>query len=161
MRNLCCIKNPSNMARPLVVVSDLDGTLLPRPYGLPPVTPPLSDGPAFAPLVRLLELGAIIVGVTGSGFASHSRRFFRELPLEARKAGRVLLAVETGRRLYRGSPTDGEPIEDEAFTKYFDSLVPPLSDATVTSLIAAGRAGLAFFFPRFAHGRGAHADSAR
>lgn len=132
--------------RPLAIVSDLDGTLLPRPYGLPPVTPPLGAGPAFAPLCRLLELGAIVVGVTGSGFASHSKRFFRELPLEARKAGRVVLAVETGRRLYRGSPTDGEPVEDAAYTALFESRIPPFSDATVAELVDVGRGGLARFF---------------
>ena len=75
---------------PRIVFSDLDGTLLPRPSGSPPVSQPLSAGPAFDALVRLLDLGAVVIGVTGSGFASHSKRFFRELPLEARKADELL-----------------------------------------------------------------------
>ena len=130
---------------PLCVLSDLDGTLLPRPYGLPPVTPPLSAGPAYDPLVRLLDQGAVVVGVTGSGFKSHSKRFFRELPIEHRKSGRVMLAVETGTRLYRGSPIDGEPIEDERYAAFLKRKISPFGDATIAQLIEIGRAGLARF----------------
>jgi hypothetical protein len=135
--------SPPVLRRPLSIVSDLDGTLLPRPVGLPPVTLPMSGGPAYAPLVRLLDLGANVIGVTGSGFASHSKRFFCDLPIEARKSGRVLLAVETGRRLYRGNPVDGEPIEDEAYTSFLESQITPLTEATVAQLVEVGRAGLA------------------
>ena len=137
--------SPTRAIAQLCVLSDLDGTLLPRPYGLPPVTPPLSDGPAYAALVRLLDLGALVVGVTGSGFASHSRRFFRELPLEHRKAGRVLMAVETGSKLYRGSPVDGEPVLDETYAAHFNRKISPLSEACIGQLVEIGRAGLARF----------------
>ena len=136
------------MRPPLAVVSDLDGTLLPRPEGMGSTlkTRSLAEGPAFEPLVKLLELGGTVVGVTGSGFESHSKRFFADFPLAARKGGRVLLAVETGRRLYRGSPIDGNPIEDEAYTSFFESRIRPLAQTTVDDLISLGRAGLAQFY---------------
>ena len=132
--------------RSLVVISDLDGTLLPGPYGMPPVTPPISAGPAYAALMRLLEAGATVIGVTGSGYASHAQRFFRDLPVAARIAGRVLLAVETGRRLYRGSAVDGEPEEDLSFTAFQRARVRPFTEATVARLVQIGREGLARFF---------------
>ena len=34
----------------------------------------------------------------------------------------MLLSVETGSRLYRGSEVDGTPIEDEGFGSYLQSL---------------------------------------
>eukprot|EP00965_Chrysotila_dentata_P255495 6212242-Pleurochrysis_carterae.AAC.3 len=55
------------------LVCDLDGTLLPRPYGVPPIAPPLSHGPAYQPLLELLELGAMVVGVTGSSLDTHRK----------------------------------------------------------------------------------------
>ena len=58
----------------------------------------------------------------------------------------VMLAVETGRRLYRGSPEDGEPVEDEAYTAYYNEHVSPFSDETVAALVDEGRAGLARFY---------------
>jgi len=88
------------------VISDLDGTLLPRPRKETGVVihPTLSQGAAFAPLVALLNQGAAIIGVTGG-----------RLPLSARKEGRVLLFCETGMVLYRGDTLTGEPVEDETY----------------------------------------------
>jgi len=99
---------PARPAR-LSILADLDGTLLPRPYGTPPVHPPLSDGPCLAPLVRLLKLGATVIGITGSRLATHQERFVESIPLELRS--NVMLAVETGRVLYRAAP-DGTLEQD-------------------------------------------------
>ena len=73
-----------------------------------------------SPLLRLLELGCTIVGVTGSKLETHRRLFFDSLPLEARRAGRVLMAVETGKRLYRCGP-DGDVVEDRRFAAFSDA----------------------------------------
>lgn len=112
------------------LLADLDGTLLPRPHGVPLVSPPLSQGPAYAPLCRLLDLGVTIIGVTGSRLQTHRARWYEELPEHHRAAGRVLLAVETGRRLYRGSPADGSPVEDEAFGSSLSTQMPPFDKAS-------------------------------
>ena len=99
----------------LMIISDLDGTLLPAPKKVngKVVHPIMSEGAAYAPLMRLLEFGATIVGVTGSRLTMHKPRFWDELPLSARKEGRVLLFCETGMVLYRPDENTGEPIEDE------------------------------------------------
>ena len=137
-------------ASALTILSDLDGTLLPRPYPTASGTvahPNLSEGPCFRPLVRLLDLGCTIVGVTGSRLVTHKHRFFDELPLVHRKAGKVLMAVQTGTCLYRGSREDGSPVEDEAFTSYLSSKVAssiPLD--AIDILIESGRAGIRRFF---------------
>lgn len=127
------------------VLTDLDGTALPRPYGSPAIHPPVQDGPVFAPLVRLLEGGATIIGVTGSAISSHQSRFFDPLPLEARRSGRVLLAVETGRRLFVGSSKTGEPIEDLHFAAELAEKVPLFTATIVDQLVACGRAGIRKF----------------
>jgi len=135
------------MRAPLTVLADLDGTLLPRPTGTGPsvATPPLNEGPAFEPLVRLLSLGAKVIGVTGSGIRTHSQRFFEAVPAEYRQTGRVLLAVETGRRLFRGSP-EGAPVEDASFEEYMAARIPPLESSVVERLIDVGRDGIRRFY---------------
>ena len=78
---------------------------------------------------------------------THKHRFFDELPLVHRKAGKVLMAVQTGTCLYRGSREDGSPVEDEAFTSYLSSKVAssiPLD--AIDILIESGRAGIRRFF---------------
>lgn len=133
----------------LTILTDLDGTLLPRPYsaGSTVVHPNLSIGPAYAPLCRLLSLGCTVVGVTGSALATHQIRFFDDLPLEFRKAGQVLLAVQTGLRLYTASADTGEPEEDSAFAAalagQFSLSIEP---SVVEILIEAGRAGIRAFY---------------
>ena len=72
----------------------------------------MREGPTFAPLTALMELGATVVGVTGSRITMHKPRFWDCLPLQARKEGRALLFCETGMVLYRPDE-HGEPIEDE------------------------------------------------
>jgi hypothetical protein len=134
----------------LTIISDLDGTLLPRPTGLADGTvthPNLSEGPCYRPLVRLLDLGCKVVGVTGSRLATHQERFFDELPLAHRKAGNVWLAVQTGSCLYKGSPVDGSPMECEAFSATLRRKVStsiPLD--VVEVLIESGRKGIRRFF---------------
>ena len=116
------------MPASFTVLADLDGTLLPRPHGFPLVMPPLSQGPAYAPLCRLLDLGVKVIGVTGSRLETHGTRWYAELPERHRAAGRVLLAVETGRRLFRGSSADGSPVEDDAFGSGLARRVPPFDE---------------------------------
>ena len=149
----------------ITILADLDGTLLPRPYTVQdndsssndtasPATPPavvhpnLSEGPAYGPLVRLLDLGATVVGITGSQLATHRRRFFDDLPLEHRKAGRVLLAVQTGSQLYAPHPADGRPVRDEAFDAHLSrsNQSVRLDDDVVRELVEIGRRGLARFY---------------
>ena len=100
----------------LVIISDLDGTLLPAPRKDEAtgkvLHPTMREGPTFAPLTALMELGATVVGVTGSRITMHKPRFWDCLPLQARKEGRALLFCETGMVLYRPDE-HGEPIEDE------------------------------------------------
>ena len=146
-RRVLCSVN-CTMTR-LTIITDLDGTLLPRPFGTVGASahPNLSTGPAYAPLVALLNAGATVIGVTGSTLATHKVRFYDELPLEHRRAGRVLLAVQTGSTLYRGSAADGEPLVDTEFTAYLAKHVAiRLTDAVVTALIDEGRAGIRRFF---------------
>lgn len=134
---------------PFVVIVDLDGTVLLRPPAGQPAdtaTPPLSEGPACAPLVRLLRQGCIVVAATGSKLDSHRRLFWDALPLEHRRGGRVLMAVETARQLYRGSPVDGSPVEDEAFEAYSRVIAPPFAPAIVEQLCEAGCTGLKAFW---------------
>lgn len=141
--------NRTGATPPFVVVTDLDGTVLLRPPAGQPAdtgTPPLSEGPAYAALVRLLEHGCIVVAATGSKLDSHRRLFWDALPLEHRRAGRVLMAVETARQLYRGSPVDGSPVEDEAFEAYSRAIAPPFAPAVVEQLCGAGCAGLKAFW---------------
>lgn len=133
----------------LQILSDLDGTLLPRPFGTGAAVqhPNLSRGPAFDPLCRLLALGCTVVGVTGSRLVTHRERFFEELPTDARRDGRVLLSVQTGVRLYRGSSTDGSPVEDMDFAKALgERIATQLDQAVVDILIETGRRGLSRFF---------------
>ena len=61
----------------LVLICDLDGTLLPRPHTVDGkmIMPKLSDGVAQKPIEKLLNLGATIIGVTGSKLSSHQARF--------------------------------------------------------------------------------------
>lgn len=119
------------MFRPrLAILADLNGTLLLRPYCQPPVHPLMSAGPCLVPLVRLLSLGATVVGITGSSFATHRARFFESIPPELR--ANVMLAVETGRILYRAAP-DGSLVQDESL---------------ITSLPARGAAPAAAAQPR-------------
>lgn len=134
-------------ATPFVVVTDLDGTVLLRPPAGQPAdmaTPPLSDSPAHAALVRLLERGCIVVAATGSKLDSHRRLFWDAMPLEHRRAGRVMMAVETARQLYRGSPVDGSPVE--AFEVHSRAIAPPFAPAAVEQLTEAGCAGLRAFW---------------
>lgn len=117
------------------------------------VHPNLSEGPAYGPLVRLLDLGATVVGITGSRLATHRRRFFDELPVRHRRA------VQTGARLYAGHPDDGRAVRDAAFDAHLLSAsggtastsTPTstrfrLDDATVHELVGVGRRGLARFY---------------
>ncbi|KAG8468326.1 hypothetical protein KFE25_013409 [Diacronema lutheri] len=139
-----------HFARGFTLISDLDGTLLPAPFsnGLGHVVhPPLSAGPAFAPLVELLRAGATVVAVTGSQFGTHRARFFDVIPRELRASGRVLLAVESGARLFRGCERSGEPIEDDEFQRAaFGGRRPTLEPALVDELVALGRRGLRRFY---------------
>ena len=133
----------------LTILADLDGTLLPRPYGTGKSAshPNLSLGPAYDPLCRLLSLGCTVVGITGSRLATHQERFFDELPVEHRRAGRVMLAVQTGLHLYRASAEDGSPVEDAAFEATIRSKITPSFAADVIStLVEAGRIGIRRFY---------------
>ena len=137
------------LSRSLTILTDLDGTLLPRPSGTgSSVTHPnLSLGPAYAPLCRLLSLGCTVVGVTGSRLGTHQSRFFDEVPLEFRKAGRVLLAVQTGIRLYSAAADTGEPVEDSAFAEALAGKISlSIEPSVVESLVEAGRAGIRAFY---------------
>ena len=159
----------------ITILADLDGTLLPRPYNvqddsstenaetndvcprvsrlMPKVAHPnLSEGPAYEPLVRLLDAGATVVGVTGSQLSTHRRRFFDELPLRHRREGRVMLAVQTGSQLYVGHSDDGRPMRDLAFDSYLSESIPTrLDDDTVKELVDVGRRGLAQFYADLAN----------
>ena len=164
----------------ITILADLDGTLLPRPYNrrnvqeettnddssphsrtrsssrpanVPEVVHPnLSDGPAYEPLVRLLDLGATVVGVTGSQLSTHRRRFFDELPLRHRRDGRVMLAVQTGSQLYVGHGDDGRPMRDVAFDSHLSgSISTRFDDDTVNELVGIGRRGLAQFYTDLAN----------
>ena len=141
----------------LTILTDLDGTLLPRPVGVGSavVHPSLSDGPCHKPLVELLDLGCTIVGVTGSRLATHQTRFFEDLPLEHRRAGRVLLGVQTGSFLYKGSPADGSPVEDLSFAESLEKQNVRLTTdpSIVDGLIEVGRAGIRKFFADLARDR--------
>jgi len=152
-------RNKVNMA--ITLLCDLDGTLLPRPYSVVPADDPsssktttavvahpsLSEGPAYEPLVRLLDLGATVVGITGSQLATHQRRFFDELPLRHRRDGRVILAVQTGSQLYVPHSEDGRPMRDEAFDAHLsESISVRLDDAIVAELTGIGRRGLVRFY---------------
>eukprot|EP00966_Prymnesium_polylepis_P063311 1469074-Prymnesium_polylepis.1 len=130
----------------VVVLTDLDGTLLAPPDEQTKQTPPLPRSPAYDPLLQLLKLGATVVGVTGSKMSTHRELFFDCLPVEARKAGRVLMAVETGRRLFRGSPVDGTALEDLDFASAVNERLPPFDAAVVEQLTAIGQSGLKRFF---------------
>ena len=159
----------------ITILADLDGTLLPRPYNdqedkdsstettpaettnddisprsqpMPKVVHPnLSEGPAYEPLVRLLDLGATVVGITGSQLSTHRRRFFDELPLHHRRDGRVMLAVQTGSQLYVGHGDDGRPIRDVEFDSHLsESISTQLDNDTVNELVDIGRRGLAQFY---------------
>ena len=121
------------------------------------VHPNLSEGPAYGPLVRLLDLGATVVGITGSRLSTHRRRFFDELPVRHRRDGRVLLAVQTGARLHGGHPDDGRAVRDAAFDAHLLSVSGGtastststrfrLDDATVHELVGVGRRGLVRFY---------------
>lgn len=114
------------MSSRLCLLTDLDGTLLPRPYGTPPVHPLLSDGPCLEPLVRLLRCGTTVVGVTGSRLATHQVRFVDAIPRELRS--NVMLAVETGRLLYRAKP-DGSLVQDTALDKELQGASCPVRAA--------------------------------
>ena len=141
--------SPASVSRPgaFVIFADLDGTLLPQPPTPGAPTPPLSKGPALGPLVRLVvDLDCTLVAVTGSKLGTHRQLFWEAMPLEARRTGRVLFAVETARRLYRCRPDDGSPIEDPAFTAFSASRAPPLAAATVDILVAVGRQGIRRFY---------------
>lgn len=138
------------VSRSFVVVTDLDGTVLPKPAPGAP-TRPIDEGPAYAPLLRLLELGATVVAVTGSKLATHRCLFFDPLPLEARCSGRVLFAVETAKKLYR-SNADGQLIEDVRFAAYSEAQAPPLEDAVVAELVAIGHKGIRAFYEDCAQG---------
>ena len=132
----------------LTILTDLDGTLLPRPSGSGSAAthPNLSLGPAYEPLCRLLSLGCTVVGVTGSRLGTHRERFFDEIPLNHRTAGRVKLAVQTGARLY-GASDDGAPVEDEAFASALASKVAvSIEPALVDLLVEQGRAGIRRFY---------------
>lgn len=139
------------------IISDLDGTLLPAPFrdgqGVI-VHPPLSHGPAYAPLVELLRAGATVVGVTGSRFSTHCARFFDEVPRSLRLTGRVLLAVESGARLFSGCALSGEAIEVADYQlAAFGGRRPSLDGALQEELVAIGRAGLRRFYADvLAHG---------
>lgn len=135
----------------ITILADLDGTLLPRPFGTgrgaAVAHPNISSGPAYAPLVRLLDLGATVVGVTGSQLGTHRTRFFEDLPLEHRRDGRVLLAVQTGARLYRPAPDDGSPVRDSDFCAHLArSVSASLDEEVVRELISVGRDGIRRFF---------------
>ena len=58
----------------------------------------------------------------------------------------MLLAVETGRRLFRGSPEDGAPVEDSAFKSYMATRISPLEPNVIDRLIEVGRRGLYRFY---------------
>ena len=73
--------------------------------------PGLRDGPCFHPLLRLLRCGALVVGITGSRLETHAERFVEAIPSPLRS--NVMLAVETGRLLYRCAP-DGTLVRDGA-----------------------------------------------
>lgn len=140
------------MAGAFTVVSDLDGTLLPAPHGTAGSKtgaehPPLSAGPAHAPLLALLDAGATVVGVTGSRFETHCERFFHELPLSARASGQVLFAVESGTVLFRGD-ADGSPVEDREFARrtFGEGGRPMFSTEQVAALVELGKAGMRRFF---------------
>lgn len=134
---------------PFLVLTDLDGTILPPPVG--GVTPPLSEGGVcLEPLVRLLGLGCTIVAVTGSKLDTHRRLFFDALPLAARQTGRILMAVETGKRMYRSQP-DGDLVEDVRYATFSTSRAPPLEAATVEELVEIGRTGIKRFYQDAAH----------
>jgi len=137
----------------LVVLSDLDGTVLPGPNAQTKRTRPLSSGPAFQPLLHLLNLGATVIGVTGSKLSTHCELFFDVFPLELRKQGRILIAVEMGRRLYRGSKSDGSAVEDAEYTAAVGARLPTFNEAVVRELAEVGRSGLVAFYEDFAQDR--------
>jgi len=130
------------------IISDLDGTLLPKPHkeAGTVVHPSLRQGAAFSPLVALLNQGAAVIGVTGGRLSVQKERFWDDLPLSARKEGRVLLFCETGMVLYRGDPSTGEPVEDEAYGPFPGNEKRYLARSTVDGLVAGIRAGLRAWF---------------
>lgn len=135
----------------ITILTDLDGTVLPRPYSEPGSTvvhhPNLSAGPCHQPLVRLLDLGATVVGVTGSQLSTHQTRFLDDLPLRHRQRGQVLLAVQTGSHLYRTCPKEGLPIRCEDFASHLSkSVAIRLDDSVVRELITIGKQGLQEFY---------------
>ena len=99
----------------VMIVSDLDGTLLPPPTKVDGnvVHPTMAEGAAYTPITELLANGGSIVGVTGGKIGLQRARFWDVLPLSARREGRVLLFCETGMVLFRPDEKTGEPVEDE------------------------------------------------
>ena len=59
------------------------------------------------------------------------------------------MAVEMGRRLYRGSPEDGSAVEDRAYTAAIGARLPAFDQDVVRQLVAVGHAGLVSFYRDF------------
>jgi len=131
-----------------ILFCDLDGTLLPHVYndGEGKLrTPTFKEGPVFQHILRWLQLGGRLVGVTGSSLSTHVARFWDDIPMQLRVERKVMLSCETGASLHH-QDANGNLVED---VQYFQHNFPTgcgFSEEETQHIIQIGQVGLSEFY---------------